>query len=198
MPKPYTLPTLYNEVLQFKLCNIKRDGFFAPNIHKSGVTTWTNRDGDKLGSISFIVNTLAVQPYIELDYKHRDTPRKYKIFLVSVPSNLGKGKVWYFICPQTNKRCRKLYCIGGYFLHREAFNGCMYDSQIVSKHYRALDKTLGAYYRSDGIYEQLSKKYFKKNYAGKPTKKYLKLKRQLEQIDRYSLNDIVAMEQGLF
>lgn len=190
MPKPYTLPTLYNDVLQFKLSNIKRDGFFAPDVHKSGVSTWTNRDGDKLGSISFVVNTLAVQPYIELDYTHRDTPRKYKIFLVSVPSNLGKGEVWYFLCPKTNKRCRKLYSIGGYFLHREAFNGCMYETQTQSKKYRGLDKTLGVYYRADQLYEQLYKKHFKKQYAGKPTKKYLRIMEQIQKAESIPYHEI--------
>ena len=105
----------------------------------------------------------------------------YKVHLVSVPSNLGKGIVWYFLCPETNKRCRKLYSIGGYFLHREAFKGCMYESQIQSKKYRQLDKTLGAYFRTDELYSQLYKKHLKKTYAGKPTKRYLRI---LEGIQR--------------
>ena len=62
-----------------------------------------------------------------------DEPRNYKVYLTSTPSNLNRGEIWYFICPQTKKRCRKLYSIGGYFLHREAFNGCMYKIQIESK-----------------------------------------------------------------
>jgi len=81
------------------------------------------------GSISINVNTQSEQPYIELDYNYRDKPRNYKVYLTSTPSNLDKGKIWYFLCPHTNKRCRKLYSIGGYFLHREAFKNCMYQSQ---------------------------------------------------------------------
>jgi hypothetical protein len=58
--------------------------------------------------------------------------------------------------------------------------GCIYEKQTQSKKYRYLDKTLGVYYRADQLFEQLYKKHFKKHYAGKPTKKYLKLIKQIQ------------------
>ncbi len=73
------------------------------------------------GTISIQVNTISESPYTELDYKCDSEPIKYIIYLVSVPSNIGVGKVWYFLCPNTGKRCRKLYMINTYFLHRSAF-----------------------------------------------------------------------------
>ena len=129
-------------------------------------------------------------PYLELDYKFGDEPRNYKVSLVSMPSNLGRGLIWYFLCPSTNKRCRKLYSIGGYFLHREAFNGCMYDSQTKSKKWRQMEKVYGAYFDSDKCYEQLYKKHFKKYYKGKPTKRYLKLKKIIDASEKMSHLDI--------
>jgi len=182
MPKPYTFPTLYNEALQISISKLKEWEYLNPEQIKSGTLTWS-RNGNQTGSISIQVNTHSEQPYIELDYKYRDEPRNYKVSLVSMPSNLGKGLIWYFRCPETNKRCRKLYSIGGYFLHREAFNGCMYESQTQSKKYRQLDKTLGAYFRSDELYRQLYKKHFKKTYAGKPTKRYLRIMEQIEKAE---------------
>lgn len=170
MPKPYTFPTLYNEALQIHISKLKGWGYLDPKQIKSGTLNWS-RNGNKTGSISIRVNTHSEQPYIELDYKYRDEPRNYKVSLVSMPSNLGKGLIWYFLCPQTNRRCRKLYSIGGYFLHREAFNGCMYETQTQSKKYRQLDKTLGAYFKTDDRYSQLYQKHFKKTYAGKPNQK---------------------------
>ena len=107
-----------------------------------------------------------------------------------MPSNLGKGIIWYFLCPETSKRCRKLYLIGGYFLHREAFKSCMYESQTQSKKYRELEKTLGAYFRTDDLYNELYKKHFKKSYAGKPTKKYLRILDSLEKADEITPNEI--------
>lgn len=117
--------------------------------------------------------------------------KAYIVRLVSVPSNLGKGLIWYFLCPQTNKRCRKLYSIGGYFLHREAFSGCMYDCQTKSKYYRKLDRMLGPYFRINRLYEQLHSKHFKTHYAGKPTKRYLRIKGQIQRAEQISSNEFI-------
>ena len=193
MPKPHTFPTLYNEALQISISKLKEWEYLNPEQIKSGTLTWS-RNGNKTGSISIKVNTQSEQPYIELDYKYRDEPRNYKVRLVSMPSNLGKGLIWYFFCPQTNKRCRKLYSIGGYFLHREAFNGCMYETQTQSKKYRQLDKTLGAYFIIDDLYSQLYQKHFKKTYAGKPTKKYLRIMEQIQRAKNIQYHEI---EQGI-
>ena len=189
MAKFPTFPTLYNEALQISITKLKEWEYLNPEQIKSGTLTWS-RNGNKTGSISIRVNTHSEQPYIELDYKYRDEPRNYKVRLVSMPSNLGKGLIWYFLCPQTNKRCRKLYSIGGYFLHREAFNGCMYETQTQSKKYRQLDKTFGVYFKIDDLYSQLYQKHFKKTYAGKPTKKYLRIMEQIQKAESIKYNEI--------
>ncbi len=189
MPKPYTFPTLYNEALQIDISKLKGWGYFKPKQIKSGTVNWS-RNGNPTGSISIQVNTKSEQPYIELDYKYRDEPRNYKVYLTSTPSNLNKGEIWYFICPQTKKRCRKLYSIGGYFLHREAFNGCMYETQTQSKKYRQLDKTLGAYFEIDNLYSELYKKNFKKTYAGKPTKRHLRIMEQIQKAESIPYHEI--------
>ena len=189
MPKPHTFPTLYNEALQISISKLKEWEYLNPEQIKSGTITWS-RNGSQTGRISIQVNTHSEQPYIELDYKYRDEPRKYKVYLTSTPSNLNKGEIWYFICPQTKKRCRKLYSIGGYFLHREAFNGCMYETQAQSKKYRELDKTLGAYFEIDNLYSELYKKNFKKTYAGKPTKKYLRIMEQIQKAESIPYHEI--------
>lgn len=182
MPKSSTYPTLYNEALQIHISKLKGWGYLDPNQIKSGRLNWS-RNGNPTGQISIEANTHSEKPYIELDYKFKGEPRNYKVYLVSIPSNLNRGKVWYFVCPHTNKRCRVLYSIGGYFYHRAAFRGCMYEKQTQSKTYRVLEKTLGAYFQSDQLYEQLYKKHLKKQYAGKPTKKYLKLSQQIQKAE---------------
>lgn len=189
MPKFPTFPTLYDAALQISITKLKEWEYLNPEQLKSGTLTWS-RNGNQTGSISISVNTHNEQPYIELDYKYRDEPRNYKVYLTSTPSNLNRGKIWYFLCPQTNKRCRKLYSIGGYFLHREAFKGCMYESQTKSKKYRQLDKALGAYFKSDNLYSELYKKHFKKWYVGKPTKKYLRIMEQIQEAESISYHEI--------
>ena len=189
MPKPQTFPTLYNEALQIHISKLKGWGYLEPEQIKSGTINWS-RNGNHTGSISILVNTQDEQPYIELDYKYRDEPRHYKVYLTSTPSNLNRGKIWYFICPQTKKRCRKLYSIGGYFLHREAFSGCMYEIQTQSKKYRQLDKLFGAFLKFDDLYSQLNKKNFKKSYAGKPTKRYLRIMEQIQKAESIPYHEI--------
>jgi hypothetical protein len=137
MAKSPTFPTLYDDALQISITTLKELEFLKPEQNKIGELTWS-RYGNKTASIIIKVNTFTEQPFIELDYKYGDKTINYKIQLVSMPSNLGKGLIWYFLCPKTNKRCRKLYSIGGYFLHRQAFKGCMYESQTISKKYREL------------------------------------------------------------
>ena len=149
-----------------------------------------NRNGNKTGSISIRVNTQPESPYLELDYKCNETPINYRVQLVSSPSNLGKGVVWYFVCPHTGKRCRKLHLADTYFYRRSAFRGCMYEKQTQSKKYRYLDKTLGVYFQADQLFEELYKKHFKKQYAGKPTKKYLKLTQQIQRAESITAHEI--------
>lgn len=119
----------------------------------------------------------------------------YRVKLVSVPANLAKGRVWYFLCPVTNKRCRNLYSIGGKFLHRDAFEDCMYESQTQSIKYRQLDKTYGASLKIDKLHEQLYNRHFKKFYAGKPTKKYLWLMEKIKKAEGVSYHEF---ERALF
>lgn len=192
MPKPYTFPTLYNEVLQLKISELKKWEYLNPNKIQSGTITW-NRNGNKTGSISITVITSKKNPFVEFSYTYNDNSRNYKVKLISVPSNLGKGIIWYFLCPKTNKRCRILYSINGYFYHREAFKKGMYESQRLSKSLRQMDKTFGAYFKVDNLYSQLYQKHFKKTYAGKPTKRYLKIMRELKKSEDITFADIKGM-----
>lgn len=190
MPKLYTFPTLFDEALQISISRLKEWNYLNREQIKNGKLTWS-RNGNKTASISIKVNTQSENPYIELDYKYNDEPRIYKVQLVSIPSNLRNGVIWYFLCPQTNKRCRILYSIGGYFFHRKAFTGCMYESQTKSKYYRELDKTFGAYYKTDQLYEQVYSKHFKRMYVVKPTKRFLLLMKQIRRSEQINPNELI-------
>ena len=189
MAKPQTFPTLFDEMKTVSISFLTKHGYLKPNQWQSGTITW-RKNGTKTGSISIQVNTQPESPYLELDYKCNETLINYRVQLVSAPSNLGKGVVWYFVCPHTGKRCRKLYLSDTYFYHRTAFRGCMYEKQTQSKKYRKLDNTLGAYLRIDELYEQVNKKHLKKHYAGKPTKRYFKLMQKIILAKRTPLTGI--------
>jgi hypothetical protein len=101
--------------------------------------------------------------------------------------------VWYFICPRTGRKCRKLYLVDTYFYHRSAFKSCMYEKQTQSKKYRQLDRILGQYFLADGLFEQLSKKYLKKTYAGKPTKRYLRIMQKVQESERIPIEELIKL-----
>jgi hypothetical protein len=182
MPKPYTFPTLYDEVKTVEISFLKKHGYLKTDQIKSGTTTWRT-NGQKTGVVSILVNMKETIPYIEFDYKCNNEPINYKVSIIDIPSNLGKGTVYLFQCPRTHKLCRKLYLAYTYFLHRSAFKGCMYECQTQSKKIRGYNDVLGAYFKSDQYYSQLYKKHFKKTYGGKPTKKYLRLIEQVRKAE---------------
>ena len=146
---------------------------------------WT-RNGLKIAAISLAIVMHHPGPfYVEIDYLCEKVPMRYKVRLVAVPSNLGRGEIWYFVCPSTNKRCRKLYLVGGLFLHRTAHPEALYELQTWSKATRTEAKHpvyQGLY--ADHIYQKIYIKYFKRTYKGKPTKRYLRLLKGLEKLDR--------------
>ena len=178
MSKYPTYPTLYDDVLQINITQLIKCGYIIPGHIIEGELVWSNNQ-DQLDSILIYVNTIE-EPYIELEYEYDNETRNYIIQLVSISSNLGLGEVWYFLCPETNKRCRKLYFINGYFHHREAFEGCMYGCQTKSKSYR--DSIIKTFSKSSKCLKEVTKKYFKQSYAGKPTRRYLKLMKKVNQL----------------
>ena len=192
MPRYSNLPTLFDNALQINISKLKEWGYLMPNIQKAGTLTWS-RKGEQTGSISIIVSTFEGNEYLKLKYNFREEPREYKIRLLKKPTNLGIGEMWFFRCPSTGKLCRKLYSIGGYFFHREAFKGCFYETQIRSKYVRLLDSNYGAYFKSESLYLEARKKHLKKTYAGKPTKKYLKLSKEIQKAERVDFREIEAL-----
>ena len=177
MARHRSFPSLYDECKTISITDLKRLGYLTPDQYKAGTLSWS-LNGNRTGSISVIVNTLNNDWYLELDYNCNKEPVNYRVRIISVLSNLGKGNVLFFICPHTGKRCRKLYLISKYFLHREAFRGCFYESQTYSRSTRELEKFFDRHFAEEHLFAALNKPYFKRSYRGKPTKRYLRLLRK--------------------
>jgi len=187
MSKFPTFPVLYDEVLQLSITDLKKIEYLKDSYIKKGKITW-GINGEETSSISIKTNTISKNQYIELDYNYNGTPKNYKIHLVSIPSNLGIGKIFYFKCPVTKRRCRKLYLVNGYFLHRNAFKG-MYKKQTESKSWRKMSRDLENYYGLDDLYEQIYSKHFRTHYAGKPTRQYVRLMKKIEKSEELKSSD---------
>lgn len=182
MSRYSTYPFLFDESKNITITVLKEWGYLVLGTSNSGVLTWRS-NGEKTGSISIYVNHSNV---LTVDYKCDGTPYKYDIRLTSIPSNLGVGRVWYFICPFTRRRCRKLHLISERFMHRSNLPSGMYDSQTKSKKWREMDKVYGSYFKLDNLYEELYSKHFKTHYRGKPTRRYLKLMEQINRAERFT------------
>ncbi len=183
-----TFPTLIDECNNISIGFLLKNGYLKDNTNKSGIITWS-WDGQKTDSISIRL-IMDNRPRIIFDYKSDNEPRNYSVYLSSLPSNLGKGVLWYFICMHTGKRCRKLHLLDGYFIHRSALRGGMYESQTRSKSWRTMEKVYGSYFELDRHYEELYSKHFKKFYNGRPTKRYLKLMRKINEGERFPISEM--------
>lgn len=171
MPKPSNHTQPIDNCLTLNLSKFKKWGYLKDNVNiTNGSLKWGNTAsiGFKLKSIDD--NTKE----ITLIYKHGNEPINYTIKIVSIPTNLGNGKRWYFICPHTGGRCLKLISPSRqkYFLHRTAFN-LMYQNQKYSKLERLRSV---AYYGSYEKYKALGKKLFSKHgrtlYKGNPSSNF--------------------------
>ncbi|MBE7641054.1 hypothetical protein GUB10_11980 [Salegentibacter sp. BLCTC] len=127
---------------------------------------------------------------IRLIYTCNQIDYNYTVALKWLPSNIGNGKIWYFICPFTQKRCRKLHLMNGRFMHRSKLPGAMYSKQIQSKKWRQIEKIYGCYFDQEKYYEQIYSKHFRKYYNGKPTKKYKRLLKEIKKAERFTVRDI--------
>jgi len=189
MPKFPTFPYIFDEEKCISISDLKKLKYFNKNNLVSGTINWTNR-GVKTGSIGISVLMSDKKNIVQFVYKCNNTSYKYDVQLIALPSNLGKGKVWYFICHFTGKRCRKLHLIDERFMHRTALPSGMYSKQTHSKKWRDMDKIYGCAFDVEQYYEQLHSKHFKKFYNGKPTKRYLKLMGKIKQAERFTAEDI--------
>lgn len=180
--------TTIEDCLNVSIKKLKEWNYLNYGI-KSGTISWSRNDiVHSRIDIKVVINDF--ESYILFNYKCNNEPINYKVNIKSLPSNLGKGNVMYFVCPRTRKYCRKLYLFNTYFLHREAFNGLMYQNQIESKKNRSLFKVFNKFMLPDEVYEERYKKYFKTHYKGKPTKRYLKLENKIRIADNYPVGTL--------
>ena len=180
MAKFPTFPAIYDDCKTIDIACLTKWSYLKPSQLKTGSIQWS-RGKEPEGSTGITVNTISDFPFLEFNYVSNGTPINCRVQLTTLRSNLGKGVVWFFICPHTGRRCRKLHLVGTHFLHRTAFNGCMYDKQTYSNKTRAFHKEWGRVFREDEVYGEIYGKGFRRYYKGKVTKRYLKLSKKLLQ-----------------
>jgi hypothetical protein len=114
------------------------------------------------------------QPYLRLYYSCGDVSYDYMVRLESMPSNLGRGDIWYFVCPVSERKCRKLFFVNAVYVHRQAFPGQYYEQQADSKRWRGFTAIVP---REEAAMKKLSVDTIRVMYDGKLTKRYIKLQK---------------------
>jgi hypothetical protein len=190
MPRASNYPITYEDCKSLEIKLLKKNNYLQSNQLNECIIRWYINE-ETTGKMQLIVNTLSANPYIELSYALNEEGIQYKVQLIKEKSNLGIGEIWYFICPFTNKRCRKLYLLNKYFSHRNRFKGVFYEKQLLSKSNR---KTLGIFRKIDQIkdaIEETESKHFRRYYNKAKTKRLIKLRKIINQeIDIKEINNI--------
>lgn len=190
------------ECRRIELKFLIRDGYFKKGYYTRGVLSWTGG-----GSIIIICDLRKSSGYVQLLYsltnsKGESEEYDYKIYLEKVSSNLGKGDIYYFLCPISGKRCRILYQAydSQYFKCRDAYrNRIYYPMQVSSKKSVYNDR----YWELDRQLKQEYKRRHTETYNGLVTKRAIRIQRlELKQMDadrmRWSLAAMPLSMQKFF
>ncbi len=168
--------TVYNTI-RLDLKYLHTLGLVKKGMAISGTLNWSI-DGRSIASIGVLVSYLGGEDnYVLLTYTTtRDNEEPilncYKVRLIVKESNLGKGELLFFECPESGRLCRFLYLAGrSYtFKHRECYtkNGrrLYYDCQIASHRWRYND----SYWRIDDHLERIGN--YRREYAGNKTRSF--------------------------
>jgi hypothetical protein len=199
MPRFANYPDTVENCLTLSTTDLKNWGYLKPNTTNSGTVTHS-RGGTTTAKYNIIVAMGSDFGTLTFDYTSTIGSNKqviyYSVDIISIPTNIGNGLRYYFVCPNTNNRAMKLYKADGchYFLHREAYNGLMYQSQLESKTWRFLNKSVDGYYM---LLDMLNSEFYRKgkrrrktHYNGQPTKAYqriLNIEKLAERAPRYLL-----------
>lgn len=185
MAKTSTFPLIIDRCLTVSIADLKRWGCLKPGIYRSGTVYW-ERGGEREASVGYIIS-LSVefeQAYIQFNYAYDGQPVQYRVPLIPVPANIGKGLIWFFRCPFTGQRCKKLHLIEGRFMHRSAVRSAMYKRQTESKRWRLVSRFYDKHEVHAEVCEAIRKPYFKMTYRGKETRRFVRLMRKDERAER--------------
>jgi hypothetical protein len=127
MPKPYTFPILIDHLPRLNITNLKNNGYLDNNCLCETSVRWGN------SFARLHINSITETPFIIIRHQVNETEIKYRVNLISKPSNLKLGCLWFFECPISKKLCRNLYLFANIFRHRETISGGMYECQTYPK-----------------------------------------------------------------
>lgn len=187
MAKTPTFPAMIDQTFCIDISIFKGWGLLKPDLKSSGTYNDT-RGGIHKGAIDFFLHT-GISPYCTFSGCFRGVPFEKTIEMQGKESNLGEkirsrdgGTVFYFICPITGKRCRKLYVIGGQLGSSKAF-GLYYRQQALSKNQLSWEALFGAIEQLEKLTAEIHSGKVMRSYNGKITRRYARLMKERDRLD---------------
>jgi len=165
---------------RIELGYLKKHNLLVKGKVISSLLSWNN--GSSISVTSYYTEE---DKYLQLNYTiNEELKVAYKVHLTERPSNLGKGKVLYMVCPFSGNPCRKLYMAHGstQFRSIKAYNNRIYYRGQLSSSKNYNDK----YWSLLNHLESKPTKRNQTHYNGVPTKRYLReieLENKLEYFD---------------
>jgi hypothetical protein len=188
MAKDATHPPLFGELQTLEVKNLIGWGYLTQHGCKSGTFTW-RIDGNVTAQVGGMVWYSPDEVYLQLSYRYKGETRTYRIPVEPQTGNLGKGVIWFFRCPNTCHRCRKLYLYDGWFVHRKAVPG-MYVAQTYSKRWRREKRVYDAVFDRAELEAELYKPNAKQVYRGKPTRRSTRFESKLIKAETIATNGL--------
>lgn len=177
------------EALRIELSSMLKSGLFKRGTIASTPWHWSNNEQERVAVILIKVDYPKQGPpvmHLIYEEKNNQTGEKIKrhdrVLMEAVPSNLGRGEVLYFLCPQTGQRCRILYrCYGSsIWKSRNAYqNRIYYPTQLSSK----MSVYNDCFWDLDKQINKLRQKPIRATYRGKSTKRAARLERLFNKQD---------------
>lgn len=174
-----------DESIRLELSYLLKSKILQKGAMVSGILSWTSG-----ANVSYLCKYGDDEAWIHLRYTHTDnhtgnkTDYDYRIEFERKVSNLGRGEVLYFICPESGRTCRKLYMAYGYpkFKSRQAYsNRIYYPDQLSSK----MDRPNDRYWRIKRQLEKKNLKHHRKTYKGNLTKSEMRLRSKRDKMNYY-------------
>ena len=150
---------------------LKADCIIPGTIKETTISLAPSPNGP--AEITVHTNTKHIQPFITISHVVGAVVEKGTINLVNGPL-IQNTVQWYFICPVTGIRCRKLYYWECCFQHRKAIDG-IYRKQTLSRSTRKVVNQFENVLAMDKMLKKAIAPYFRPTYAGAPTRQYKKI-----------------------
>lgn len=175
-----------------ELSYLLKSGLLQKDKKVQAAISWTDES-----SIAIKTVWNSFERYVQLEYTHTDFEGKkkalsYRLNIIALPSNLGKGEVLYLVCPLSGRLCRKLFMAYGspYFKSIKAYQTRIYYKGQLSSH---LDRANDLYWHLRNRLESLPKKRNQSHYKGVETKRSIrteKMYERLNELDERRWNDL--------